>query len=174
MGSREGSAIRRKLGTINDLLLEISTAGERTTVLSSEDFEYLSQRPIDLRKFDHAFTRVGLSTEYVVLFRNMDCYRQSLYRELVKHGLTLSEQDFLVRVGETQSFLMKDNWFFDLDRSRFLRTWQEIVGDKVVPYDFDCMVSGRGLLPEFMALIGASDSVVRESEKAPRLNGRTA
>jgi hypothetical protein len=161
-----------RMGTVSDLLSEVCRSEERTTILSSEDFEYLPQHPHALMNFDSMLVRAGFSTEYVVLFRSTDTYGESLYHELLERGLTVSEHDFRVRIKKDQYFLRNDGWFFEFDRARFVRRWTEILGGKMSSYGFDHMISRRGLLPEFMTLIGASDSIVRESETAPRRNQR--
>lgn len=159
-------------GGVQELIREMASSSEKITVISSEDFEYLSQYPHELKNFDETINAAGYATSYIVYFRNINDYSSSLYAELITSGFT---EDYLAieRAIRKDGYVrFNGDWYYEFRYDRFVESWERIVGSKIRGFSYDDAVAGIGLLPSFLKLIGASNSLIDESRNAPLLNTR--
>jgi hypothetical protein len=166
---RSDSRYRIEFGGIDELIAELKCAQVSTGVISSEDFEYLSQYPRELRAFDERLETAGFTTEYLVYFRDVEGYARSLFCELEARKWA-DYQEFR-RLIQNQGFVrINGDWHYEFRYELFVEKWQAILGPKIHRYSYDEAVCGLGLLPSFLTAIGASEAVVDESHNAPTLN----
>lgn len=167
---RNDRRYRKNFGNVKDLINEIEISQYQTSVISSEDFEYLSQYPDQLKNFDRLIENLGYSCEYIVFFRNKNSYLTSLYQELLKHGLSDSYDDFKNSIIKNKSFTYRDGWYFEFNYQRFINQWKSILNKKITFYSFDEIANKEGLLPFFMSIIDSSEEIINDSKKAAKLN----
>ena len=91
-------------------------------LVSSEDFEILYTQPRALARLRMTFEHLGYSVWVVITLRNPADYLESLYVELLKHGL---EQEFDAFVSDTISngCVSLRDWRFCLDYARLVRSF---------------------------------------------------
>ncbi len=103
---------RAEDGTLEDLTAEVSERKARVTAISSEDFEYLHTRPEELERLASTFRQAGYEPSAVLYLRSREEYAQSLYAELVKHGLACGFFDFIRSLRAEGVFTYAANWAF--------------------------------------------------------------
>ena len=157
-------------GTLDGLLAEMQRADARTSVISSEDFEYLVQYPEALRRFEDAIELSGFVPTYIIFFRDPATYAKSLYEELhAKHVLTMSFPAFVATILVTGKFIMRGDWCFYFDQDRFSEQWRRHTRGDLRIFDFEAVSNGEGLIPTFLGAIGAG-SLANEAGAALRYN----
>ena len=156
-------------GTVSDLLGELQRSEAKLAILSSEDLEYLVQAPRSLSDFQRKLTSIGFEPIYLAVFRDCQSYAESLFNELLKHGLQMSRQTFMDEITTKESFTTEQNWHFEFNRKRFERNWNEMTGCKLaaLPYNH------ADMLTPFLKFIGAPQSLINESISAHRFNARS-
>lgn len=107
-------------GDIKSLLAEISTSHLTNCIISSEDFEYLHGKPQVLRDISRFFEKAGYRVQPIVVLRDQASYAESLYSELLEHGLSMSFQDFVARISTQGSFSFGTDWLFRFAYSTLL------------------------------------------------------
>jgi hypothetical protein len=160
------------VGGVEALVNELSNSTVPQAVISSEDFEYMSQYPTALKQFDECIESHGYNTRYIVYFRDPHDYVRSLYCELRTSGLPEGYEEFRASAQGLGFCVFNGDWFYDFRRERFLDTWKSIVGPKISSYSYDEVIRGTGLLPSFLMAIGADEDIVHESRKMRFLNTR--
>jgi hypothetical protein len=85
-------------GTLADALAEIERADLPRACLSSENFEYLATRPDVLARLRDAIGAIGYWPRVVIYLRAQDTYLESLYAELIKHGVDVPFRDYVRRL----------------------------------------------------------------------------
>lgn len=167
---RNDPRYRAGAGGIDELIAELQRSQARTAVISSEDFEYLSQYPRELKAFDERLEAAGFATRYLVYFRDGAGYARSLFCEL-ESAKAWADYDAFRRSIRDQGFVrINADWHYEFRYELFVEKWQAIVGPKIHRYDYDEAVRGSGLLPSLLMTIGASGAIVEESLDAPMLN----
>ncbi len=159
-------------GGLAEALAEIDRSGCPTGLLSSEDFSWLAGRPERLTAFHARLTADGWPVRYVAFHRRPESAIPSLYAELLKHGLTCDYDHFRRTFMRRLEFETHGDWFFDLNPRRLSRRWQVATGQGLELHSFDAAVAGRGVLPEFWRIVGASEAIQAASPTAPRMNTR--
>ena len=84
----DGDQTDPRCGLLGQLAQELKSAGARSVILSSENFSHLYRRPDRLQHLRDALQAGGMRTEIVIVLRPPSDYLESLYVELLKHGLT--------------------------------------------------------------------------------------
>jgi hypothetical protein len=159
-----------RIDGIAELVEELKTSNESTAVISSEDFEYLVQYPIELKAFDDRVEAAGFSTKYIVYFRERDSYARSLYCELEVGGLVDNFDEFRQSIEKLGYVRVNGDWYYEFRYDLFVKNWENLLGPKVRAYSYDESVQGIGLLPSFLLTIGASKQLIDESRRAPSVN----
>jgi hypothetical protein len=161
-------------GTLDDLIVEISGSSAPAGVISSEDFEYLVDKPDALARLDTTLLDAGHEPHYIVFARRADTYVMSLYAELIHHGLTTSFRDFVKEILRTGKIVTRGDWAFYFDMDAFARKWREVAHGPLSIHGYDSAVAGKGVVPTFLSLIGAPDDLACSSLSADALNTRKA
>lgn len=133
-------------GFLNELADEVQAFRPARVFLSSEDFEYLGHRSDRLRVLRRWMRRLGYKPLVVVSLRDVAGYLESLYEELVKHGLAEDFEPF-VQSALSARRVVFGGWVFQLDYERLVGTFAEVFGDHsivVIPFDAHDMI-GRFL-----------------------------
>lgn len=86
------------LGTLADLERELADSGVPDALLSSEDFEFWYDDPAKLRQIADMASRLGMKVDVVLVLRPVRDYVESLFKELLKHGLTQTREEFIAQL----------------------------------------------------------------------------
>ncbi len=156
-------------GTIGDLITELKSSELPRALVSSEDFEYLSQRPGVLRHFCDRLATEGIDVAFVVVLRDLQQYAESLYTELTGHGIELSKAEFIAHVEQRRCFLMNEHWYFEFDHDRLINQWTAAV-PALEWLNFDDATQAGGTVEMVLSSVGASNATIQRCRKAPRLN----
>jgi hypothetical protein len=111
-------------GSLSTLISEIALRKWQSIVISSEDFEYMVCNPNSIRTLELALEGSGYEIEYIVYFRDQVSYANSLYAELVKHGLAQSIDEFVEHINRDGVFRFCSKWCFYFDYALFLKKWR--------------------------------------------------
>lgn len=167
---RHDPRFRAIRGGIDELVTELKYSQAGAGVISSEDFEYLSQYPRDLKAFDDRLETSGFATKYLVYFRDVDGYARSLFCELESTMGWLNYDVFRKSIQNDGFMCVNGDWYYEFRYGLFVDKWEIILGAKIQQKSYDEAVRGAGLLPSFLAAIGASKAIIDESLNAPMLN----
>lgn len=167
---RNDSRYRIKAGGVDELIAELKYSEASTGVISSEDFEFLSQYPRELRAFDERLDAAGFMTKYLVYFRDLEEYAKSLFCELETINGWADFGVFLKSIKNEGFVRMNGDWHYEFRYGLFVEQWEGIIGQKIHKFSYDEAVLGLGLLPSFLTTIGASKVIIDESLNAPLFN----
>jgi hypothetical protein len=167
---RKDSRYSRQIDGIDSLVAELRASSESTAVISSEDFEYLVQYPRELKAFDERIEAAGFSTKYIVYFRDRDSYARSLFCELELAGFVEDFDKFRESIENLGYVRVNGDLYYEFRWDSFIKNWENILGPKIHAYSYDDAVHGIGLLPSFLAMVGASKEIIDESRVAPAVN----
>jgi hypothetical protein len=167
---RNDPRYRPKAGGIDQLIAELKYSQAGTGIISSEDFEFLSQYPRELRAFDQRLEAAGFNTKYLVYFRDVEAYAKSLFCELETITGWADYRAFMKSIQSKGFVRINGDWHYDFRYGVFVEQWRAILGPKIQKYSYDEAVRGLGLLPSFLMTIGASKAIVDESLHAPLFN----
>ncbi len=170
-GDRRFSCTR---GTLDELVVELAGSSAPVGVISSEDLEYLVDKPDALARLDTTLLDAGHEPYDIMFARRADTYVMSLYAELIHHGLTTSYRDFVWEILCTGKVVTHGDWVFYLDMDAFVRKWRQVAQGALSIHSYDLALTGKGVVPTFLSLIGAPDDLVRSSRGAEVLNTRKA
>ncbi len=157
-------------GGLADALAEIVRSGCPTGLLSSEDFAWLAGRRDLLRAFHSRLVSQGFRVRYVAFHRRVESAVPSLYAELLKHGLSCSYDFFAGVCNRERCFVTHGDWRFELDPRRLVQSWRTATGATLEVFSYDDAATGRGVLPAFWQIVGASEDIQATSATAPRMN----
>jgi hypothetical protein len=162
-------------GTLDDLIVELAGSSSPAGVISSEDFEYLVDKPDALARLDKRLRDACHESRYIVFARRADTYVMSLYAELVHHhGLTMSFREFAREILRTGKVVTHNDWAFYFDMDAFARKWRQVVHGPLSIHSYDSAMASKGIVPTFLSLIEAPDDLVCSSRGAGVLNTRKA
>lgn len=133
-------------GFLDELADEVRVLRPPLVFLSSEDFEYLGHSVDSLRVLRRWIRQLGYKPLVVVSLRDVAGYLESLYAELVRHGL-IEDFDLFVRSALSARQVVFRGWVFQLDYERLVASFAEVFGERsivVIPFDGHDMV-GRFL-----------------------------
>jgi hypothetical protein len=154
-------------GTLADTLREIAEHRSPRVCLTSEDFEYLHDRPHELRQLADGLGRIGYRAAVIVFLRPQADYAESLYAELVKHGLRLPFDAFLDTIVATGEFVFNDRWRFTFDYERLLDDFAATFGPaQIIARRYQGYAGD--IVADFLELIGVAGSELRERIAQPR------
>lgn len=152
----------RSLGRTADLIAELRNAHEPTAVISSENLQFLHRFPDRLRKLDQDLDAAGYDRIYLVFFREAGAYFKSMFTQLkITNRLPDGSFAALARQMKTTGTMTdRIGRHFEFNRARFAQAWQDVVGPHLQCLDYDQAVAGAGVLPAFLAAIGAPAPIV--------------
>ena len=158
-------------GYLDELGAELQTAGLPRVLISSEDFEYLYNKHEELSYFKDLCNSWGYDPHIVLVFREQSDYINSLYAELLKHGLTETYDEFVTHALAEGGVVFGPDWNFRLDYLEIVEGFGNSFGPETVtriPYDRHDMV-GR-FLGSFRSFFGdAADRIPTELRENTRL-----
>ena len=128
---RNDSRYRIDAGGVDELIAELKSSEATTAVISSEDFEYLSQYPGELKTFDGCLEAAGFATKYLVYFRNEDAYARSLFCELRSVGPFANYDAFRKSLQDQGYILVNGDWYYEFRYETFIERWEFILGPKI-------------------------------------------
>lgn len=168
---RSDKRLDGKSGFIDALLDELNESNYEKVIISSEDFEYLSQYPERLRYFLSLLAKIEIEPIFIVFFRENMKYLKSLYFEMhFNQGLNKEFNWYRNQLRRYQTILVNKDWFFDFNRERFVSRWENITASKLLQFDYDFCVQSVGVLPSFLTTVGSSSDLIEKSRSWPHLN----
>ncbi|MCT0206972.1 hypothetical protein [Synechococcus sp. CS-1332] len=106
---------------------------------------------------------------WLMFLRRVDDYLESLYCELKRSGHRFR----FGYPGFVFGFLLRGRYLSKFsDYNAFAWEWRRLSVSPLHLYDIDQAVSGDGVLPRFLAAIGAPASIIEGSTTQPVLNRR--
>jgi hypothetical protein len=148
-------------GYLDELAEEIRTRRPTRVVLSSEDFEYLYDREDRLVQLRGLARRLGYKPVVVIALRDAASYVESLYSELVAHGLAQGFDAFAHGVLAERRVIFRSLWHFEFDYQALTGRFAAVFGRRAVvaiPYDTQDMVGAFRRRFPFLMGGGATDA----------------
>ena len=158
-------------GYLDELAEEIRARRPARVVLSSEDFEYLHDRRDRLVQLRGWADRLGYKPVVIIALRDAASYVESLYGELVAHGLAQGFDEFARGVLAERQATFRSLWHFQFDYEALTGRFAAVFGRRAVvaiPYDTLDMVGAFRRRFSFLMGKGSSEA----DQIAPRLNPR--
>jgi len=131
-------------GYLDELAEEIRRHHPPRVLLSSEDFEYHNDRKDRLLLLRRWIHRLGYEPVVIIALRDVPSYIESLYSELVAHGLTQGFDDFVRDALANRRVVIRALWDFRLDYEALVAGFAGVFGRRsiaVIPYDPRDMIS---------------------------------
>ena len=122
----------RAAGSLGDVVAEIARVQPRIGCLSSENFEYLHARDDALVTLRDAIVAIGYRPRIVVYVRLQRDYAESLYAELVKHGMQVPFASFLDDVAGDGVVRYDCGWTFRFDYTKLVSRFADVFGADAV------------------------------------------
>lgn len=158
----------RSNGDFSDLSAEIANTRDEV-VISSEDFEGVLHRPDAIEKLRSLAGDHGLRLVLVFYLRNQIAYCESLFLELLRHGLGEECSLLALEAVETGRFRLKE-WVFHFDYLAIADVLRSITDIDLVLRPYDRLPTG-GIVEDFLSLVGIP-SLPANYGNVPRLNKR--
>jgi hypothetical protein len=160
------------LGSLADVVGEFAAAGMPRVCLSSENFEYLHVREDALLALRDAIAAAGYRPQIVAYVRSQDEYAESLFAELVKHGMLATFDSFLADVAEHGLVRYDQAWAFRFDYAKLLDPFAAVFGaDAMIVRGYRNDAAPESLIQDFLDTVGgverssaATGAATRSSE----------
>ena len=159
------------LGSLADVVGEFASAGVPRVCLSSENFEYLHVREDALLALRNAIAAAGYRPRIVAYVRSQDEYAESLFAELVKHGMLTTFDSFLADVAEHGLVRYDQAWAFRFDYAKLLDRFAAVFGaDAMIVRGYRNDAAPESLIQDFLDTVGverpsaATGAATRSSE----------
>lgn len=159
----------RRHGGLDALVAELRDCRVPNAVISCEDLSLLVSRPESLQRLETTLRAEGHTLSWLMFLRRVDDFSESLYCEHARSG----HPGPLGYPGYALAFLFRGshrNKFCDY--SAFARQWRSHSTSPLHLYDYDDAMAHEGVLPRFLAAIGAPASLVEGSTSHEVLNRR--
>ena len=118
-------------GSLADLAVELKATPRKSVLLSSEDFEFWYLRPDLLAQIKSVAEGAGFSVEVLLVLRPVTEYIESLYKELLKHGLSESRTSFVKTIAATGAYPFKER-IYRFDYAEMVSGFQASFGPEHV------------------------------------------
>lgn len=142
-------------GALDELLAELNRANPPRAVISAEDLEFLADRPRRLMAFEARIVAAGWAPTYVLFLRSPGSYSLSVFQELQRNRQPVPFPDFHDRMLERGFFASRNNLVLHLDYDLFVAKWRAAAKGELKICSYDDAAAGAGVVPQFMAAIGA-------------------
>jgi hypothetical protein len=153
-----------RFGTVTAILDKLAAAETHTAILSSELFEFLHARPNALKKLADALHTIGYEAKIIVYLRSRPHYIESLYSQMLRHGLDCPFDEYLEYVLQNGSYESTDGFtIFQFEYSKIVAAFASVFGVEnliVKPYG---TVRGAAFLNDFLDTIGFPSGERRNS-----------
>jgi hypothetical protein len=137
------------VGTLDELIEEVSSSGCEKVLLSSEEFARLFDKPPRLLRLKASFEDAGFAPRIGLVFRDMAECADTMFVTLLAHGLELSHEEFSRRASEEGKVTIKGNSFC-FDRELITRSFVDAFGESAVTcIDYDRKDAIRPFLDAF-------------------------
>jgi hypothetical protein len=157
-------------GSFADVLDEIARKRAPRVCLTSEDFEYVHARPRALATVADGLRAIGYQALVVVYLRPQADYAESLYGELVRHGLADPFETFLATIIANGEFRFSERWCFAFDYERLLDNFAQIFGLRsIIARRYEG--SAGDVVADFLQVVGGgAPAIQRRISATPRLH----
>jgi hypothetical protein len=142
-------------GSLDTLLSELEGSRATRAVMSSEDFEFLADRPSDLMRFEGRILSAGWTPIYLLFLRSPGSYSLSVFQELLRHRNPVHFSAFSDEVLARGTYRSRHNHVLHLDYDLFVAKWRAAAKGELRIRSYDVAASGRGIIAEFMRAIDA-------------------
>jgi hypothetical protein len=115
-------------GGLAELIEELVSVQAPRVCLSSEDFEFLYKDQSALRYLRSELRRINYTVKIIVFIRPQADYAESMYGELVKHGVNLDFIEFLQRFTSGGEFDCGRGCFLTSDYNLLLDSFSSVFG----------------------------------------------
>jgi hypothetical protein len=158
------------LGTLEGLSAELAACGYPSACISSEDFEFLHNRPQDMRRLNDAIRSAGYEPRIVMYVRPQVEYCESAYAKIREQGFDL---DFTSYVAEVLREGTSSGILFDYDA--LLARFAAVFGAAtLIPRAFLPSPDGVALIGDFMHVLSPNGISGDFTLRVPgRLNARS-
>ena len=144
-------------GTLSDLTRELARVENADACLSSEAFEYLHVREDALVALRDAIAGLGFRPRIVLYVRAQDDYAESLYTELVKHGMPASFAEFLDGVIARGIVRYDRGWAYRFDYTKLADRFASVFGaDAVIVRRYRDEGTAGALVADFFDAVGVT------------------
>ncbi|HWT04354.1 MAG TPA: hypothetical protein VN224_01225, partial [Xanthomonadales bacterium] len=158
----------RALGTLADVTQEIARVRPADACMSSEVFQYLHVNDAALVALRDALAAIGYRGRIVLYVRAQDQYLESLYAELVKHGLQLPFADVLDLAMGRGVIRHGRVWTFRFDYTELANRFAAVFGsDAVIVRRYHDDGSAELLVHDFLAAVGSAPSLAADAGDEP-------
>jgi hypothetical protein len=159
--------VDRAGGTLDDAVAEFARARARIACLSSENFEYLHVRDDALVRLRDAIAATGYRPRIVLYVRTQQDYAESLYAELVKHGLAVPFRSFLDEIVANGVVRYDRAWTFRFDYLELASRFANVFGpESVIVRAYRDDGSAHSIVRDFLAAVGFDGAPVDGFEPA--------
>ena len=160
-------------GTLADVTRELARAAPPRVCLSSEVFQYLHADHAGLVTLRDALAATGYRGVIVLYVRAQDDYLESLYAELVKHGLQLPFTDVLEAVMRSAVIRHDRVWAFRFDYMTLANRFAAVFGAGAVTVrHYRHGGSADTIVRDFLGATAAAPAAVVGAEPAAYENAR--
>lgn len=138
-------------GDLQSLISEAKIAGFPHLIISSEDFEYLTNNSSARETLLHTLRDAGYNIHLIVALREQASYAISLYNELIKHGLKQSFNKMIEEILSKGYFCCHKDWFFNFDYKQLIEVWNQsnVSVISAIPY-----VPKVNIITKFLEVLG--------------------
>jgi len=141
-------------GAWRDVLGELRSSNFPAVCLSSEDFEYLHRKPDSLSRIRQDLNSIGYQVRVVVYLRPQADYVESLYAELVKHGVHAAFREYLGEILQSGAMVHRDSWGLVFDYRQLLDPFAKAFGTAgMVVRPYSATRPSNDLLNNFVSVI---------------------
>lgn len=135
-------------------------------MISSEDLEYLVDRPELITAFEHKIRAAGWDPHYVLFLRDPARYAISLYHELIKHGDAQDFATFSAEILETGYRRSHGDWVFYFDYPAFVSRWRAAAQGPLSIISYDAASRGVGVVETLLDTIGVPAAIAQASDRS--------
>jgi hypothetical protein len=144
-------------GTLSQLLEELHLLRPPVACVTSEDFEYLHERRDSLYRLFSGMPSSNYDVRIIAYFRPQVDYLESLYAELVKHGLCTDFRTYVDEIVEHGRFVTFGVLRYAFDYLHILEPFSGIFGrDHVVARRYPFDRQPNHLILDLFAIVSAT------------------
>lgn len=141
-------------GGIDALLAELAEVDSPQAVVSSEEFQFLADRPEALSELDHRVHEAGWAPVYLMYLRAPGAYANSLYREFPLQNIHVPFADFLAGVLAQGAYQPPGEVILRLDYDVLAQKWRAAARGELRLLSYDEAAASGGIIPSFMRALG--------------------
>ncbi|RLP77165.1 hypothetical protein D9R14_14260 [Xanthobacter tagetidis] len=141
-------------GGIDALLAELAEVDSPQAVVSSEEFQFLADRPLALAELDHRIHEAGWRPVYLMYLRAPGAYANSLYREFPLQNIHVPFADFLAGVLADGAYQPPGEVILRLDYDVLVEKWRAAAKGELRLLSYEAASAAGGIIPAFMGALG--------------------